>query len=148
MWIDYPNKRLTLQKNGSLSGGFNYNMSGIEVVYNGKMLVQEKSSSLAESYGRAANSGSGGNTVNIVTNYVYKFKPSFRVNEVLKGSPADLAGVIKGDVLMQINGKPVYNYNLEEIIGKFQQKANKKIRLTIMRNEQLITLEFKLKRIV
>ena len=148
VWIDYPNKRLTLQKNGSLSGGFNYNMSGIEVVYNGKMLVQEKSSSLAESYGRAANSGSGGNTVNIVTNYVYKFKPSFRVNEVLKGSPADLAGVIKGDVLMRINGKPVYNYNLEEIIGKFQQKANKKIRLTIMRNEQLITLEFKLKRIV
>jgi C-terminal processing protease CtpA/Prc len=123
-------------------------MSGIEVVYNGKMLVQERESSLAESYERSANFGSGGNTVNIVTNYGYKFKPSYRVNEVLKGSPADLAGVIKVDVLMRINGKPVYNYNLEEIIGKFQQKANKKIRLTIMRNGQLITLEFKLKRIV
>lgn len=123
-------------------------MSGIEVVYNGKMLVQERESSLAESYGRSANFGSGGNTVNIVTNYGYKFKPSYRVNEVLKGSPADLAGVIKVDVLMRINGKPVYNYNLEEIIAKFQQKANKKIRLTIMRNGQLITLEFKLKRIV
>jgi len=110
--------------------------------------VQERESSLAESYGRSANFGSGGNTVNIVTNYGYKFKPSYRVNEVLKGSPADLAGVIKVDVLMRITGKPVYNYNLEEIIAKFQQKANKKIRLTIMRNGQLITLEFKLKRIV
>ena len=148
IWIDYPNKKITFKKNGSLTGDFNYNMSGLEVVHNGKMLVQEKSSSFAESYGRSANSGSAANSVNLVTNYVFKFKPSYRVNDVLKGSPADIAGVKINDVLMKINGNNVYNFKLSEIIGKFQQKNNKKIRLTILRGEKLITIEFRLKKIV
>lgn len=148
IWIDYPNKKITFKKNGSLTGDFNYNMSGLEVVHNGKMLVQEKSSSFAESYGRSANSGSAGNSVNLVTNYVFKFKPSYRVNDVLKGSPADIAGIKINDVLMKINGNNVYNFKLSEIIGKFQQKNNKKIRLTILRGEKLITIEFRLKKIV
>ena len=148
VWIDYPNKRLTLKKNGSFTGGFNYNMSGIEVVYNGKMLVEEATTSFGTSYGRSANSGSAGNSVSLVTNYVFRFKPSFRVNDVIVGSPAGLAGVKKNDVLMKINGKPVYNLKLDDIIGKFQQKPNKTIRLTILRDDKILTIEFKLKKIV
>jgi hypothetical protein len=146
VWIDYPNKRLTLEKNGSFVGGFNYNMSGIEVVYNGKMLVEEKVTNFGESYGRSA--GAGNNSVSLITNYVYRFKPSFKVNEVLEGSPADIAGVKKDDILMKINGKPVHNYKLSEIIGKFQQKPNKRIRLSIMRDGKILEIEFRLKKVV
>ena len=42
VWIDYRHKKIMLKKNGSFKGGFEYNMSGIEVVYNGKVLVEEK----------------------------------------------------------------------------------------------------------
>ena len=36
VWIDYPNKKITLKKNGSFKNGFNYNMSGLGVIYNGQ----------------------------------------------------------------------------------------------------------------
>ena len=149
VWIDYPNRRMMLEKQSSLKGGFEYNMSGIEVVYNGKILVEEKTTRFGTSYGREANtSGTAGNSVSLVTSYQYRFKPSFRVNDVLKGSPADLAGVKKGDVLMRINGKNVHDFKLSDIIGKFMKKPNHKIRLIIMRNGQRMTIEFRLKKIV
>ncbi|PIX07887.1 MAG: hypothetical protein COZ76_01135, partial [Flavobacteriales bacterium CG_4_8_14_3_um_filter_35_10] len=41
--IDYPNKKITFKKNSKFfDEEFNYNMSGIEVAYNGQMLVSEK----------------------------------------------------------------------------------------------------------
>jgi hypothetical protein len=149
VWIDYPNQRVMFKKNGPLTGGFEYNMSGIEVVYNGKVLVQERSTRFGESYGRSANStGTAGNSVTLVTSFEFKFKPSFRVNDVLKGSPADLAGVKKGDVLLRLNGKAVHDFTLTEIIAKFQRKPNAKIKLVVRRDDQILTFEFRLKKIV
>ena len=148
VWIDYPNKKLTLQKNGSFTTGFNYNMSGIEVVYNGKILVEEASRNYAESFGNAPDPNSARNSVSIITNYVYKFKPSFKINEVLNGSPADIAGVLQGDVIMKINRKAVYNYKLEDIIAKFQDEDQKIIRLTVLRGVNILNINFKLKKII
>ena len=81
-------------------------------------------------------------------NYVYKFKPSFKINEVLKGSPADIAGVLKDDIIMKINGKTVYNYKLEDIIASFQEEDQKIIRLTVLRGVNILTINFKLKKII
>ena len=148
VWIDYPNKKLTLHKNGSFTTGFNYNMSGIEVVYDGKILVKEASRNSAESFGNTPDPNSARNSVSIITNYVYKFKPSFKINEVLKGSPADIAGVLKDDVIMKINGKTVYNYKLEDIIASFQEEDQKIIRLTVLRGVNILTINFKLKKII
>ena len=148
VWIDYPNKKLTLQKNGSFTTGFNYNMSGIEVVYDGKILVKEASRNSAESFGNTPDPNSARNSVSIITNYVYKFKPSFKINEVLKGSPADIAGVLKDDIIMKINGKTVYNYKLEDIIASFQEEDQKIIRLTVLRGVNILTINFKLKKII
>ena len=148
VWIDYPNKRIMLQKQSSLKGGFDYNMSGIEVVHDGKILVQEKTTRFGTSYGRDTNSSGGNNSVSLVTSYEYKFKPSFKVNDVLKGSPADLAGVKKNDVLIKINGKNVHEFKLSDIIGKFMKKPNHKIKLVIMRDGVRMEIEFRLKKIV
>ena len=149
VWIDYPNKRMMLQKQSSLKGGFDYNMSGIEVIHNGKILVQEKTTRFGQSYGRDGNSThSAGNSVSLVTSYEYKFKPSFIVNDVVKGSPADISGVKKGDVLLKINGKHVHDFKLSEIIGKFMKKPNHRIKLLIDRDGVQMEIEFRLKKIV
>lgn len=149
VWIDYANQQVMLEKNGSFKGGFEYNMSGIEVVYNGKVLVEEKQSKLGEVYGRDANSSAAAsNSVSIVTNYVYKFKPSYKVDEVLPDSPAYLAGVRPDDVLYKINGKAAHNYKFTDIIGLFQKKPDLKIKLVVIRNNEFLTFEFRLKKIV
>ena len=149
VWIDYRNKQIMLEKNGSFKGGFEYNMSGIEVVYNGKVLVEEKQTHLGEVYGRDANtSATASSSVSIITDYVYRFKPSYKINEVLPDSPAYLAGVRRNDVLFKINGRAAHNYKFSEIIGLFQKKPNLKIKLVVIRNNEFLTFEFRLKKIV
>lgn len=147
VWIDYKNEQITLKKSSSLSGGFEYNMSGIEVVYDGKILVREQESAVRkDNYGRNLTNKSSINNLSIVTNYVYRFKPSFRVSTVVKGSPADLAGVKVNDVLVKLNGDETYNLSLSEIMGKFRQRENKKINLTLLRKGVTKRISFRLKR--
>jgi len=148
VWFDYPNNRLMLKKNSSFNEVFNYNMSGLEIVYDGKILVEESTRNYAELSRGTQDPNGNRNSVSLIENYVYKFKPNFKISNVLEGSPADLAGVMKDDILIKINGNPIYNFQLHEIISIFQEKENKLIRLTLMRNNKKIKTEFKLKKII
>ena len=132
-----------LKKNGSFKGGFEYNMSGIEVVYNGKVLVEEKQLTPGDTFGKDTN-----NSISIIANYTYKFKPSYRVQEILLNSPAYKAGVRRGDVLYKINGKEVYNYKLQDIVEIFQKKPQMKIKLVVIRNNQILIVEFRLEKLI
>ena len=143
VWIDYRHKKIMLKKNGSFKGGFEYNMSGIEVVYNGKVLVEEKQLTPGDTFGKDTN-----NSISIIANYTYKFKPSYRVQEILLNSPAYKAGVRRGDVLYKINGKEVYNYKLQDIVEIFQKKPQMKIKLVVIRNNQFLNVEFRLKKLI
>jgi hypothetical protein len=49
---------------------------------------------------------------------------------------------------MKINGKTVYNYKLEDIIASFQEEDQKIIRLTVLRGVNILTINFKLKKII
>ena len=141
--FDYPNKKITLKKNGVFNDKFGYNMSGIELQHSGKELVKVK--------GRAAfivsddNETTATNTFYYDVNYDYKYQPIYKVAHVRKGSPAENVGILRGDSLVKVNGTFAYNYSLEEIIEKFYEKENKKIKLRINRNGEVIDFEFKLR---
>ena len=139
VWFDYPNYKMMLKKNGSFKKEFQYDMSGLEVVYNGKELVKEDQ---VKSYATSSNS----NSVKFITSFTYKFKPSYKVKGVLKGSPAAIAGLLKDDVVLKINNSLATDLSLERIIQKFQEKNGKKIKITIKRNGKKIKFEFKLKK--
>jgi len=55
---------------------------------------------------------------------------------------------MKDDILIKINGNPIYNFQLHELISIFQEKENKLIRLTLMRKNKKIKIEFNLKKII
>ncbi|WP_371393159.1 aspartyl protease family protein [Tenacibaculum maritimum] len=145
IWIDYSNKKITFKKNGSLSKGFFYNMSGLGIVYNGQELVQEevKDQIIQMANGGSRNKGS----FSFVTSYRYNFKPSYKVERVIKGSPGDLSGIKEGDEIKMINGRFSHEYNtLEEIISLFRTKPNKRIRMVVNRNGLKLKFEFRLRR--
>ena len=142
VWIDYPNQKITLKKNGSFSSGFNYNMSGLDIAYDGKQLVKEEVVKKFEQINQAG----GDKSINFITNYVYKFKPSFVIDNVVKNSPGEKAGLLKGDVILKINRKPSHEFTLNDIIYKFQLKDNKKIRMQISRNGEVMKFQFRLKK--
>lgn len=144
VWFDYPNQRLLLKKNASFKKGFNYNMSGLDVVYNGKKLVkEEETKTYTDGFNQQVD---GNNSVSFITSFSYKFKPSFRIKNVIKNSPADKAGLKIDDLIIRLNNKPAHEYTLGEIIDKFQEKDKKKIRITIERKGQIMKFQFNLEK--
>lgn len=142
--IDYPNKKITFKKKSKYYNlPFSYNMSGIELAYSGTMLVREKQSTLYQ-----GNKQSNSTAVEIVYNYVYAFKQSYKISVIRKDSPAHRAGLKLGDIILQINGKPAYNFKLQEILHMFSDKENKQIKLLIDRNGEVLTYSFKLEKIL
>jgi len=147
VWVDYRNKKIILKKSGSFIGGFEYNMSGLDVVYDGKILVKEL---VAATFKDAFSDGNSetlqNNTVSIVSNYRYRFKPSYRIKHVLKNSTAEAAGVLDNDVITRINGVGVHQYTLKQLLGKFQIGHNKKVRIHIKRDGVEMKFEFRLEK--
>ncbi len=142
--FDYKNNRLLLKKGSHFNDAFRYNMSGIDLVYNGKVLVKEK-----EAYNTLGTYGehpeASNTTVTINTNYKYTFKPTYKIHKVRPGSPAAVAGIQDGDILIKINGKYTFDLKLEEIVHQFYEKENTKINVVIERNGIDYQYSFRLK---
>jgi len=117
-------------------------MSGLDVVYNGKQLVREEDvRTVSDAFNQNINQN---NSVNFISSFSYKFKPSFRIRNVVEGSPADKAGLQEGDIILRINNTPAYELTLQKLIQRFQEKDNKRIRMTIERNGVRMKFEFRL----
>ena len=143
VWIDYPHKKIMLKKNSNFSEKFNYNMSSLEVIYNGKQLVREEEKKiLTDGYNQQIDSN---NSLSFVTRFSYKFKPSFIIKSVVKNSPAEKVGLLKDDIILNINGIQAHEFSLGKIIEKFQEKNSKKIKITVDRKGQKLKFEFFLK---
>ncbi len=141
--IDYPGEKIVFKNPSSyFNDPFVYNMSGLEMAYNGSMIVPERKSNLLK--GEEGSSS----TVQILYSYVYALKTSYVISEVRKGSPADRAGLKPKDVVMKINNRPTYNFKLEEIIHMFSTKEGKRIKLNIMRDGKSLVFSFKLEKII
>ncbi len=144
--FDYPNSKITLKKNGRFGKAFRYNMSGIELVYGGETLVKELQETKFE-----LSSNSSGTSTDAITfsyNYKYKFKPIYKISYVRNSSPASEIGIKQGDIVLEINGNKAYNFKLEDLIHKFYEKENKKVKLLIDRNGAELTFEFRLKKMI
>jgi len=142
--FDYKGSKITLKKGSSFKDPFRYNMSGIELVYNGKLLFIEKD------FSKVPLSSNQGNSLQnrIILDYNYTFKPTYKIFKIRKGSPAYHAGLIQNDIVIKINGQYTYNLKLEDIVEKFYQKENKKISLVIERNGQDYEYHFRLKNLL
>ena len=119
-------------------------MSGLDIVYAGKQLIKEEVvENITDSFNQQV---SQSNSVNFVSRYSYKFKPMFKIKNVVKNSPADKVGIQKEDIILKINGRRTHNFDLKELIFKFQERAGKKIKLLIERDGIKKRFEFYLEK--
>lgn len=72
----------------------------------------------------------------------------FSIQSIVPGSPADLAGLKKGDEIKKINMFPVGFHNLSSITRKLQGRVGKKIRLVVRRKGQKMKFKFRLKDLI
>lgn len=143
--FDYQNSKITLKKNLFYKTPFLYNKSGMELIFSGDVLVQEKSSRFVN-YEFKDNKSSLITEVMAIYNLAYK--PGYEISFIRKQSPAHFAGLLVGDIIIEINGKPAYEKKLDEIIYTLSGKENKKIKLLIERNGKQLKYEFLLKNIL
>ena len=70
------------------------------------------------------------------------------VVSVIAGSPAAKAGIISGDILMEIDGKPLQGISLADCVKKLKGPAGTIVRIKIYRRKGDQTKEFNVKRAV
>lgn len=140
--FDYPQGKVTLKKNGNFKAPFKYNMSGVEIQHNGLRLVREFEGSFGNIF-KDPNDTSG--AIQIFTN---KFKmqlyPLFEIAEIRPNSPAELAGLRKGDILISVNRKPTYRYSLQEVSEYLNEADGKLLRLVVERDGKELIFSFEL----
>ncbi|WP_408049295.1 retropepsin-like aspartic protease [Tenacibaculum halocynthiae] len=144
VWIDYPNKKIILKKSSSLKKGFYYNMSGLQIIYNGEELVKVKQKERLNTPQSIEKKGFENKVISLVTSYRYRFKSSYKIDKVVKGSPAEKVGLIEGDVIKRLNGKAAYEYSFNDIANLFRTKPNRKIKITVKRGVFELKYEFRL----
>ena len=70
----------------------------------------------------------------------------FKIVEVREGSSAEKAGIQAEDFVLSVNSNSVTNLPLQEVIGMFNSKANRTLRIELERNGRRIFKKFKLQR--
>ncbi|MDH7444595.1 aspartyl protease family protein [Aquimarina sp. 2201CG14-23] len=142
--VDYPNSKISFKKNSFFHKPFSYNMSGLTVQHSGVRVAEDFVKKEAETSGFNLIKNKGGEaTANVSINsygYGYSLQPKYEIAEVRPGSPADNAGVKKGDVLIEVNGRRAHGYSLSDINDLFYSEVGKKIKIKVER--QGITKRF------
>lgn len=70
------------------------------------------------------------------------------IQNVMQGSPSDIAGIKQGDKFLSINRIPYLFLSLDGILNRLKGKEGKKIRLRIKRNGEKRTITFYLKKLI
>ena len=72
----------------------------------------------------------------------------FSILKVIEDTPADIAGVKKGDRIIAMNGWPASFLSLGNILKTLKRKPGKNIKLKLERNGQVLKLRFELKELI
>ena len=119
--------------NASLAGNIGHQIASrfrLFLDYGRKRLILEPSATLADPFDRAF---SGISLRAEGTDY-----RTFRVHEVLEQSPATEAGILQGDIIVSIDGRPAENFTLSSI-NEMLEKPGSYV-LTIRRLQETITV--------
>ena len=137
--FDYPNKKMYLKKAKSFKEDFKYNRAGLGVAYHkdARMLYKKKNIIISE-----LQNGENQQLFNI--SYEYKLRRLFYIYYVRPNSAAEKAGLKANDIIIEINDKPSYEYELERITGLFYGNKGERIKMHIERKGFRFYYEFKL----
>ena len=146
--MDYNGKNLRLKPNNDFHDPFEYNMSGVVVEHNGYQVVKNAAPANTFQIQDEDPAEEGTRVYQTTRQVVYSLEPSYEVAEIRPDSPAEISGLMIGDEIIKINGRPAYKYTLQKISEIFSSKEGKRIKMEILREGQTIEIEFRLERIL
>lgn len=108
--------------------------------YQGQMLYASKGDRYRESFEY--------NMSGISLGVVGQKLDSLMVTKVRDNSPADEAGVERGDIIKSINGKSLYNSSFTDMNSILRRKEGKKIKVILFRDAKKHKIKFQLRRLI
>ncbi len=143
--FNYPAKQITLKKNRHFSTPFQYNMSGLQLQHNGVRYIADR---IADSRGFVINSNRKFGDVQILMENQTRLSlvPEIIVSGIRAGSPAELAGLQEGDIILAVNGRRIHSYKLQEVMKMLNEKEGKRIKVLIERYNKDLLFSFVLKK--
>ncbi|WP_298536211.1 pepsin/retropepsin-like aspartic protease family protein [uncultured Algibacter sp.] len=146
--FNYKQRTLTLKKNKFFNESFGYNKSGIELAHDGSRLIKIVDNSKSRERGFPSDDKTQSSSlVRIKNNYRYVLMPAYVIVELREKSPAKIAGLKVGDLILSINGKDTKQFSLQQINQRFYDDAGKRIKLKVDRDGQIMTFSFFLKQL-
>lgn len=124
--LDYKNRELVLKRNRNFNTPFNYNKSGVVLEDRGIGLVLNNYA------------------ITAIARNLIKIKPLIKVFSVRENSPAQLAGLRKGDIVLSVNNKSAKYHSMHSIQGEFYKEVGDKVAMVIERYGAKFNIFFKL----
>lgn len=154
MIIDYPNKKITYKKNRFFNKPFHYNMSGLIIQHNGVRIA--KNYNIRRGPSRPSldfvTKENGKISINVfkadVSSFVYSLEPEYKITEVRPDSPAAVVGLMKGDNVLEVNGKKASLYKLSDLNDLFYSEEGKRITIRVERLGVEMKFTFRLKKVI
>lgn len=143
--INYNASKITLKKNKNFKLPFQYNMSGIVIEQDGIRVIKERQENTLNrenSYGMTTENSK---TISVTESYKFVLKPAYRIVELRKDSPAELAGMLIDDIILRINGKEAHHLKMNDINEMLRANEGDVIKLKVDRNGKELDFTFKLK---
>jgi predicted aspartyl protease len=72
----------------------------------------------------------------------------FIIADVINGSPADVAGIQTGDLILRCNGRPFSRLSLDDLTSTLQSEPETLVKLTLLRNDEEVDVRFRLKDLI
>lgn len=126
-------------RNGTFGGGM---MSRFHIIFdyvNSKIYVRK---------GSAYNKRFEFNLSGLIIRAKGVYLRSYEIDDVRENSTADLAGLKVGDEIIEVNGTKTNKLNLNQLVGRLNDRTNKNVRLIILRDGKQINIQFKLSRLI
>ncbi|RZW48427.1 MAG: PDZ domain-containing protein [Flavobacteriaceae bacterium] len=146
--FNYAEGTVTIKRNRYFSNPFYYNKSGIELEHDGVRVVKEVNKDIPLNPIGTGNESVAQQSLIIAGSYRYALAPSFVIAEIRKDSPAERAGLMVGDVILNINNKHAHQYDMQQIIQMFYAETGKRIKLIIDRQGIQKKFQFKLENLL
>ncbi|MCM8567939.1 aspartyl protease family protein [Gramella jeungdoensis] len=146
--MDYSGRNLRLKPNNDFHDPFEYNMSGVVVKHNGYRIVKNAAAGNTFQIQDSDPAEEGTRVYQTTRQVIYSLEPSYEIAEIRPDSPAEMSGLMIGDEIIKLNGRPAYKYNLQRISEIFSSKVGKRIWMEVLRDGKTLEIEFRLERIL
>ena len=147
--FDYPGKNMRLKPNKNFSEPFEYDMSGVVIAHDGFVIIKDiMRNPLALRQDDLNNTAAGNLVYKNTYDVKFSLEPEYKVVEVRPDSPAQMAGLQVGDIILKINRRDAYKFSLSQILNLLSSGEGKKIIFLIKRNGKERKVSFELKKVL